>query len=60
MSENTKVVLYTILLLALFLASFVSSNNDKEACESNGGVYTRQSMSWAYECIIPNSAEIKP
>lgn len=59
MSENTKVVLYTILLLlALFLASFVSAN--KEACESNGSVYTRQSMSWSYECIIPNSAEIKP
>ncbi len=59
MSEKTKVFLYTLLLLALFVASFVYANNEKEACESNGGVYTRQSMTWSYECIIPNPTEVK-
>lgn len=55
MSEKTKVALYTILLLALFTASFIYSNNEKDSCESIGGIYTRQSMSWSYECITEPS-----
>lgn len=60
MSEKTKVTLYTILLLAIFTASFVHANNEKESCESNGGVYARQSTTWSYECTIPSPAEVKP
>lgn len=54
MSERTKVTLYTLLLLAIFTVSFVYANTEKESCESNGGVYARQSMTWSYECTIPN------
>jgi hypothetical protein len=60
MSEKTKVTLYTILLLAIFATSFVYANHERESCESNGGVYARQSMTWSYECIITDPAEVKP
>ena len=60
MSEKTKVILYTILLLAILITSFIYSNNEKESCESVGGVYARQPMTWSYECIIPNPTQIKP
>lgn len=60
MSEKTKVFLYTILLLAILTISFIYSSNEKESCESVGGVYARQSMTWSYECVIPNPTQIKP
>ncbi len=60
MSEKTKVTLYTILLLAILITSFIYSNNEKESCESIGGAYGRQPMTWSYECIVPNSTQATP
>ena len=59
MSEKTKVVLYTILLLAIFIAWSIYSDKERESCESLGGVYARQNMGWSYECIT-NPPEVKP
>ena len=60
MSEKTKIILYTTLLLAILITSFIYSNNEKESCESIGGAYARQSMTWSYECIIPSPTQVKP
>ena len=59
MSEKIKVFIYTLILLAIFISWSIYSNKEREACESIGGVYTRQSMGWSFECIA-NSAEIEP
>ena len=59
MSEKTKVFIYTLILLALFISWSIYSNKEREACESNGGVYTRQNMGWSFECI-GNSTEVEP
>ena len=62
MREKTKVILYTLLLLLILIASFVYSNYEKESCESIGGVYGRQPMSWSYECVtnLPDTAKELP
>ena len=60
MSEKIKVFLYTLLLTAILITSFIYSSNEKESCESIGGNYARQSMAWSYECIIPNPTKITP
>ncbi len=60
MSEKTKIILYTTLLLAILITSFIYSNNEKESCESIGGAYARQSMTWSYECIIPSPTRVEP
>ena len=59
MSEKTKVALYTIILLAIFISWSIYSNDEKESCESSGGVYARQNMGWSFECII-KSPKVEP
>lgn len=59
MSEKTKVVLYTIVLLAIFISWSIYSDKERESCESIGGVYARQNMGWSFECKT-NPAEAKP
>ncbi len=59
MSENTKVILYLLLIFVILIASLIYSNNEKESCQSNGGVYARQHMSWSYECTTP-TPKVKP
>ena len=58
MSEKTKVVLYTILLLAIFISWSIYSNKEKESCESLGKVYARQNMGWSFECKPKPTIEI--
>jgi choline-glycine betaine transporter len=59
MSEKTKVFIYTLILLALFISWSVYSNQEKESCESSGGVYARQNIGWSFECRT-NSIEVEP
>lgn len=59
MNEKTKVFLYTLILLVIFVSWSIYSNEEKESCESNGGVYKRQNMGWSFECIY-KSTDVEP